>query len=166
MCIVLVLLYDMEVFMTNVRGSLYVSEMSDRFAAHLLRYHSTLAERLGRRPSVQAGLFSFAQLRTVIEYIDDHLAESLSLDKLATTVGVDRYWFAKQFRRSTGMPPHQYVIMQRIERAKMLLVQSTATPAEVALLVGFADQAHLTRHFNRYVGSTPSTLTRSRRFFI
>jgi AraC family transcriptional regulator len=155
----------MEVFLTNLRGPLYVSEMSDRFAAHLLRYHSTLTERIRQRPSAQAGQLSFARLRTVVEYIDTHLAEPLSLEILAATIGIDRYWFAKQFQRSTGMPPHQYVINQRVERAKMLLVQSTATPAEVASLVGFADQAHLTRHFRRYVGITPGTLTRHRRHF-
>ena len=155
----------MEVFLTNFRGSLYANEMSNSFAAHLLRYHSTLAERVRRHPSMQAGKLSFAQLRTVVEYIDEHLAESLSLDALATTVGVDRYWFAKQFHRSTGIPPHQYVILQRIERAKMLLVRSIATPAEVAQLVGFADQAHLTRLFRRHVGVTPSILAKARRYF-
>jgi AraC family transcriptional regulator len=155
----------MEVFLSNVRGPLYVSEMSDRFAAHLLRYHSTLADRIRQRPSPQAGQLSFARLRTIIEYIDAHLAEPLSLDVLAAAIGIDRYWFAKQFHRSTGMPPHHYVILQRIERAKMLLVQSTATPAEVARLVGFADQAHLTRLFRRYVGITPGALSRHSRYF-
>ncbi|GCE30065.1 AraC family transcriptional regulator [Dictyobacter alpinus] len=155
----------MEVFLTNIHGSLYVSELSDHVATHLLRYHSTLAEQVKRRLSPHVGQLSFAQLRTVVEYIETHLTESLSLDTLAATVGVDRYWFSKQFHRSTGMPPYQYVIFQRIERAKRLLMHSTHTPAEVAQLVGFADQAHLTRLFRRYVGITPGAFTKSHRYF-
>jgi AraC family transcriptional regulator len=96
------------------------------------------------------------KLRAVIEYIHEHLDADLSLDHLAAVAHVSPYHFARLFKNSTGLPPHQYVIACRIERAKELLRQRDRLPiAEVATEVGFAHQSHFTRHFKRLVGVTP-----------
>jgi AraC-like DNA-binding protein len=64
--------------------------------------------------------------------------------------------FARQFKRATGLPPHQYVIMRRVERARQLLQAGTdLSLAEVALHAGFSDQSQFTHHFMRVVGVTP-----------
>jgi AraC-like DNA-binding protein len=65
------------------------------------------------------------------------------------------YHFAKQFKRATGLPPHQYVIARRVERAKQLLQGGDFTLAEVAARAGFSDQSQFCRHFKRLVGVTP-----------
>jgi AraC family transcriptional regulator len=60
------------------------------------------------------------------------------------------------FKGSTGLPPHQYVIARRVERAKVLLRGGgDLTLAQVAARSGFWDQGHFTRHFKRLVGVTP-----------
>jgi AraC family transcriptional regulator len=65
-------------------------------------------------------------------------------------------YFAWQFKRATGLPPHQYVIARRVERAKQLLQGGTdLSLAEVALRAGFSDQSQFSRHFKRLVGVTP-----------
>jgi AraC family transcriptional regulator len=75
---------------------------------------------------------------------------------MAAVVGLNPYHFARQFKAATGLPPHQYVIARRVERAKQLLQAGTGLPlAEVAADAGFSDQSQFSRHFKRLVGVTP-----------
>jgi AraC family transcriptional regulator len=73
-------------------------------------------------------------------------------------------YFAWQFNRATGLPPHQYVIARRVERAKRLLqTDSDFSLAEVAASAGFSDQSQFSHHFKRLVGVTPRQFRRSAR---
>jgi len=75
---------------------------------------------------------------------------------MAAVVGLNPYHFAKQFKRAVGLPPHQYVIARRVERAKQLLQGSgELTLAQVAGRAGFSDQSQFCQHFKRLVGVTP-----------
>jgi AraC family transcriptional regulator len=75
---------------------------------------------------------------------------------MASAARLSVYHFARQFKAATGLPPHKYVIMRRVERAKELLQTNThLTLAEVAAHAGFSDQSHLSHHFKRHVGVTP-----------
>jgi AraC family transcriptional regulator len=92
----------------------------------------------------------------VVEYIEEHLDAGPTLAQLAAVVGLNTYHFARQFKAATGLPPHQYVIARRVERAKQLLQAGTdLSLAEVALSAGFSDQSQFSRHFKRLVGVTP-----------
>ena len=73
---------------------------------------------------------------------------------MAAIARLSVYHFARQFRAATGLPPHQYVIAQRVERAKRLL-QGDLSLAEIAAGVGFSDQSVFCHHFKRLVGVTP-----------
>ena len=96
------------------------------------------------------------RLRAVEEYIEEHLDGCPTLAQLAAVVRLNPYHFARQFKAATGLPPHQYVILRRVERAKQLLQAGTdLSLAEVALRAGFSDQSQFSRHFNRLVGVTP-----------
>ena len=132
-------------------GRLLGESLSNVLAVHLLR-------RFAPEPTdIHAGgVLPKHKLRAVIEYIHEHLDAELSLDHLAAVAHVSPYHFARLFKSSTGLPPHQYVIARRVERAKELLRERDRPPlAEVATEVGFADQSHFTRHFKRLVGVTP-----------
>ena len=75
---------------------------------------------------------------------------------MAAIAHISPYHFARQFKTSTGLPPHQYVIARRVERAKQLLQAATELSlAEVAHSAGFSDQSQFSRHFKRLVGVTP-----------
>jgi AraC family transcriptional regulator len=96
------------------------------------------------------------RLRAVVDYIEEHLDASPTLGQLAAVARLSHYHFARQFKAATGLAPHQYVIMTRIERAKHLLQAGTALSlAEVAANAGFSDQSQFSRHFKRLVGVTP-----------
>jgi AraC family transcriptional regulator len=79
---------------------------------------------------------------------------------MAGAAGLSPNHFSKLFKRSTGLSSHQYVIRQRIEKAKALLAGTNLSVAVVAQACGFSDQAHLTRHFRRLVGATPARFRR------
>lgn len=82
------------------------------------------------------------------------LTENVSLDELAAASGLERFALLRGFARTYGLPPHAWVIQERVRRAQALLRAGTP-PAIVASEVGFSDQSHLTRHFRRLTGLTP-----------
>lgn len=100
------------------------------------------------------------RLRRAATYIHDHLAADLSLEVLAAQAALSRYHFVRAFKASFGLPPHQYVILQRMERAKLLLRTTSISVAEVAFRVGYDDVSRFGRHFIRYSGCSPSVFRR------
>ena len=99
----------------------------------------------------KGGLASRA-LRRVMEYINEHLHDELSLAELARTAKLSPHYFATVFRAGTGMSPHRYVIERRIDRARDLLRRHDKTISEIAYAVGFSSQSHLTANFRRTTG--------------
>ncbi|WP_197036096.1 helix-turn-helix domain-containing protein [Fischerella sp. PCC 9605] len=94
-------------------------------------------------------------MQQAIDYIQAHLAEDISLETIATEVGMSRYYFCRLFKQSTGMSPYQYLLKCRIERAKVLLLQGQQSITDIAIQVGFANQSQFGRHFKRFTGVTP-----------
>ena len=110
------------------------------------------------------GTLRRGRLRAVVEYIEEHLDASPTLEQLAAAARLSAYHFARQFKAATGLPPHQYVILRRVERARLLLQAGTDLPlAEVAARAGFSDQSQFTHHFKRLVGVTPGQFRMSAR---
>ena len=133
---------------------LYAESAATFLAVHLLHNYTT------RKSSIREyeGGLPQQKLKQSIDYIQDNLAREISLNELANELGISRYYFCRLFKQSTGFSPHQYVIQQRVERAKQLLLRGEMSIADVAQVCGFAHQSHLTRHFKRLTGVTPKTL--------
>jgi AraC-like DNA-binding protein len=102
-----------------------------------------------------------ATLRRLRDYVEAHLAENIELSMLASLAGLSIYHFAHQFKHSTGLTPHYYLIQKRVERAQRLLAESSLTLSEIALAAGFVDQSHFTRRFRQIVGVTPHEFRRA-----
>ena len=106
---------------------------------------------------VTGGLSPFV-LRNVLAFIEENLAQPLTLAELAAQAALSEYHFARMFRQSTGLAPHQYVMQRRMEKAKTL-VQHTATPlTDIALACGFNSASHFSNRFRSVMGMTPSQL--------
>ena len=95
------------------------------------------------------------RLRHVTEYIEQHLDKDLPLAKLAAVVCMSPYHFARLFKCSTGVPPHRFVVRQRIARASAFLVTPELSIAEISRMVGFRTPSHFTTVFRRVRGVTP-----------
>jgi len=131
---------------------LLVESLATILAVHLIR-HTTGAHRL---PVSADGVLPRRKLRTVMEYIMENLEGSPTLEQMAAVAHLSPYHFARQFKASTGLAPHQYLISCRIERAQHLLRKNDELQlAEVALRAGFSDQSKFSFHFKRIVGVTP-----------
>lgn len=94
------------------------------------------------------------------DYLMAHLTESVSLTALAERVGLHPLYLIRAFGRELGLPPHAYVIQQRVQLAKRRIASGEPL-AHVALTTGFADQSHLSRHFRRVVGVPPGQYARA-----
>jgi AraC-like DNA-binding protein len=95
-------------------------------------------------PSRTAGIF------------EERLDAGPTLEQMAAVARLSPYHFARQFKRATGLPPHQYIIARRVERAKEILQAGTdLSLTEVAARAGFSDKSHFSHHFKRLVGVTP-----------
>jgi AraC family transcriptional regulator len=95
------------------------------------------------------------QLQQVLEHININLDRDLSLVRIAREINISPTYFASLFKCTTGISPHQYVIRQRVERAKLMLAKTDLAIANIALQVGFSSQSHLTQQFKRFTGMTP-----------
>ncbi len=143
---------DAELTSGGAGGRLAAESLANVVAVHLLR-HVLAPRRLERGHD---GTLPRGRLRAVVEYIEEHLDASPTLEQMAAVARLSAYHFARQFKAATGLPPHQYVILRRVERAKQLLQAGTdLSLAEVALRAGFSDQSQFSRHFKRLVGVTP-----------
>jgi AraC-like DNA-binding protein len=113
-------------------------------------------------PQPRGGL-SPAAMRRVREYIEAHLNDSMELAELSAIAGLSVFHFARQFKQTTGVTPHFYLVRRRVERAKELLTRTELSLSDIAFAAGFADQSHLTRHFRQLAGITPGQFRRSLR---
>ena len=131
-------------------GRLCGESLAMALTMHLLRHY---AVRLPKGVEPRGGLPP-GQLRRVLDYMQAHLGEELSLCQLAAVVQLSPHHFATRFKQSTGMAPYQYLLRQRIATAQHLLAEMHLSLAEIAYRLGFSSQAHFTTMFRQHVGAT------------
>ena len=142
---------DAELTTGGLGGPLMIESLANILAVRLLRYI------FGRRRLVTRtdGVLTRRKLTTIVDYIMADLHRSPTLEQMAALVSLSPYHFARQFKAATGLPPHQFLITRRVERAQQILRgRGNLSLAEVAIGVGFSDQSQLCFHFKRIVGFT------------
>ncbi|HXH93930.1 MAG TPA: helix-turn-helix domain-containing protein [Thermoanaerobaculia bacterium] len=134
-------------------------------ATLLMQPRIDLLEDLSRRFTIKPprGGLAPGALRRVTEYMDSHLCEELALESLAAHAGLSTSHFARAFKQSVGVPPHRYLLEQRVKKAGDLLKQTQEPLTAIAQSLGFADQSHFSRSFHWLVGLAPSEFRRSHR---
>jgi AraC family transcriptional regulator len=141
-----------ELKQENLGGRLYVESLANVLALHLLRQYSAVQPRL----LIHEGRLSERQLLQVLEYINEHLDRNIKLADLARLLGISQFHFSHLFKQSVGIAPYQYLLQQRVERAKQLLKQTDRSIMEVAFLCGFNSHSHLSKQFRQLTGMTPT----------
>ena len=141
-------------------GKMLVETLASALGVHLLRHHSNLEPASVPLPSPRGALDS-RRLRRVMEFIDAHLSEDLTIEALADEACLSPFHFARAFKAATGTAPHRYITDRRIARAKMLISAGHLPLAEIAELCGFSSHPHFTYWFKRIVGMTPGAYRES-----
>lgn len=129
-------------------------------AERLLARHHGLGPAAA--PAEQRGLAAW-QLKRVREFLHEACHQRVTLAELADVARLSPFHFSRAFRAATGVPPHRYQMLLRIERAKVLLEGSQKSVSDVAADVGYANQSYFARLFQAEVGTTPARYRRERR---
>jgi AraC family transcriptional regulator len=152
---------DAELTSGGIGRPLATESLANVLAVHLLRH------AVAPRPPECArdGALPQWRIRAVVDYIEEHLDASPSLEQMAEIACHSLYHFAREFGTATGLPPHPYVIARRVERARHLLQGgSDLSPADVAARAGLSDQSRFCHHFKRLIGVTPGHFRMPARF--
>lgn len=132
-------------------GKLYADSLIQTLTLHLLKNYTSAASV---SENLNGGLSGY-KLNRIKEFISANLEEDLSLAQLAEVADLSQFHFARAFRKSTGQTPQQYLMQQRIERAKQLLLKPELPLVEVSLQTGFKNQSHFTTLFRKFTKLTP-----------
>lgn len=135
-------------------AGIVVESLAIELTVHLLRRYSKAAS-VESPPRCGTCTLPASKLRHVSEYLDNHLRDDLTLAEIAQVVGMSPYHFARRFKQSTGIAPHQYLIARRMARAKALLRETDLPIGEIAHRVGCSNQSHFSTLFHRAEAMTP-----------
>jgi AraC family transcriptional regulator len=135
---------------------LYADILTRAIIAHTVKNMGTAA----RRPERDHRL-ALSTVGMVVDYVAENLGGPIALGDLAAVTGVSPSKLHRQFKRTVGLPLHQFVIQQRVKRARELLAGSKLSVAEIAYCTGFSDQSHLTRVLRQNTGLTPKAFRRA-----
>lgn len=137
-------------------GRLFRESLGVALATRLLQRHNVRSLPM-RDPR---GGLSTTKLKHLVTHIEDNLESDLSLAEIAAVADMSVSHLKTLFRRSTGVPVHQYILRRRVERAKELLQEDALSITQIAFATGFAHQSHLARHMRKILGTTPAALRR------
>ncbi len=130
----------------------FVEGLQTALSAHLIGNYTI--DRW-RRPSTRMPSIDPKRLRRVLDFIEAHLADDISLDDLAREACLSPYHFSRLFHEATGRPPHRYLIERRIQEAQKMLRSGRSSITEIALDTGFGSQSNFARTFRKISGFTP-----------
>jgi AraC family transcriptional regulator len=148
---------------TNAAFSrLRIDSLGLDFAVQTLRHHSTFSANRVELNTMARGRLAAWQVRRVTELLAADPAAEHSLAALALQVGLSTFHFARAFKKSLGVPPHQYQMQLRIERAQTLLADTRQSITEIAHSVGYESSQGLARAFHSQIGCTPSEFRKNR----
>jgi AraC family transcriptional regulator len=133
-------------------GRLFMDSVEQAMAVTLVEGHA-----VRHRPvQIYRGGLGSARLRRIKELVHAKMGDDLSLDEMAQSIGLSTAHFARMFRKSTGETPHQFVLRQRVERAKAMLRVPDARVLDVAVACGFTTQQHFAQVFRDVCGVSPT----------
>lgn len=133
-------------------GTIYGESLANALAVYLVKRYAVRQTV----PVIHKGGLTRNRLKRVLDYIAASLDENISLAQLAAIAGMSPHYFSELFKRSTGRAPHNYVLMQRIERAKQQLQDPQRSIIDAGLDAGFQNPSHFARMFRKIEGTTPS----------
>jgi AraC family transcriptional regulator len=135
----------------NERSALFIDHVALAFFAHVISAYGAAAVP----DDLTSGKLSPWQLRRALDFLAAHLGDDPTIAQLARECGLSSGYFARAFRQTSGVTPHQWLIRKRVEQARGLLLGNGLGLADIALACGFVDQSHFSRVFAKFEGDSP-----------
>ena len=137
-------------------NQLFVDHVMLALTAHVAQTYG------GLKPAAEPNRGGLApwQMKRACDRLESDLAGKVALQQIATELGLSVSHFSRAFRISTGLPPHQWLLRQRVKAAKQLMTIRDLPLSEIAMSAGFANQSHFTRVFSSLVGVSPGAWRR------
>jgi len=140
-----------EIACPRAGTALFADLAAQRLALALIRGHSSVRD-IGYDPRISIARH---RLRRVLDYVEQHLAEEISIECLSAVASMSAGHFTRGFKKVMGESPYRYVMRRRVEQTKKLLAGTRLPIAEIAQACGFSSQSHLTAVFGQHCGMTP-----------
>jgi AraC-like DNA-binding protein len=135
--------------------ALLIESLITEVVIRLIRGYTPEAYRSGMVLSFPHPPIPHWRVRKAIEYLCENYMEQFSLDQLSAAAGLSKYYLVRTFKKMTGVSPHSYAMMLRLEKTKRLLANSSKPIAEIAIEMGFSDHSHFCCFFKKHTGMTP-----------
>ena len=131
----------------------YADTLGQTIAVYLARRHSLRSggAQLPKEPAVPSW-----KMRRLSDFIEENLGNPLSLESMANQVSLNALYLPRAFKKAFGQTPHQYLLQRRVERAKVMLINTELPISEIALTTGFSSQSHLSHWFSKFTGVSPA----------
>jgi AraC family transcriptional regulator len=143
-------------------GRLWREALCQAISARVLQRWSDVGQAVRTPVPAKGPVLASWQVNRILDRFASDLAAEPSLAELAADVGLSTFHFARAFKASTGLPPHQQLLALRLEKARELLEMSDLTVTEISAEVGYSDPGYLARLFRKHVGATPAAYRRER----
>jgi len=145
------LLLEVESGVQN--GSWFVDNITQLFANYFIRHYSNYRDLMS---DVRlSSIIGENELQVINTYINDHLAEGITIEDLANKLNISKFHFLNEFKKYTGYTPYQHLLNTRIERAKNMLMDKNMKITNIAYELGFSDSSHFSRTFKKATGASP-----------
>ena len=142
----------MELRLKQMGSNIYAESLITMIKVHLIRTYSAVQPTI---PDYKGGLAKHKQ-KKAIAFINENLDRDLKLLEIAGLVGMSPYHFARMFKQSTGLSPHQYLVRQRLLKAKELLRYTDMAIADIAYTVGYKNPSHFAKVFRQHFKVSPT----------
>ncbi len=139
-------------------STLFIDHVAQAICVHLAHRYGCFQPS----PGFAKGGLSARQAARAQAFLAEHHAEDIALRDVAQYCDLSPAYFIKAFKRTTGQTPHQWLLRHRVDRAKLMMLETRTPIGEIAVACGFADQSHLTRVFKLLVGDSPAAWRRQR----
>jgi len=148
----LIQLLYIEVNSVSKNRSWYIEHIIGLLSNHVIRNYSNY-EALQSSQLFQP--FSEKELQILSEYINSHISEVIQIQELADLVNMNKFYFLKEFKKVTNITPYQYIIHQKINHSKQLLIDTKKSITSIAQNLGFNDSSHFSKTFKQHENMTP-----------
>ncbi len=151
----MIYLFYNETLNNNANGQPYIDGLAKAFSVYFVQNYSNYRDIVNN--TVSQKKIGQKELKIVNDFITNNIYSIVSIEELSSLCRISKYQFLKEFRKTMGITPYQYILKMKIEKSRELLMDDEVKIVDIACKMGFSDQSHFNRTFKRFFGYPPGT---------